>query len=94
MGAPQGYDPKELTYRIGTFFLMVGIGLLVFFVMSEAAKTPTFNLFCSGTILLIVGLIFRAQYRKAMKPSGRFSLLKRLIPKPKVDKVKEDKAKK
>jgi uncharacterized membrane protein HdeD (DUF308 family) len=89
MGAPQGYDPKELTYRIGTFFLMVGIALLVFFVMSEAAQSPTFNLFCSGTILLIIGLIFRAQYRKATKPSGRFSLLKKLIPKPKEDKAKK-----
>jgi uncharacterized membrane protein HdeD (DUF308 family) len=89
MGAPQGYDPKELTYRIGTFFLMVGIALLVFFVMSEAAQAPTFNLFCSGTILLVIGLIFRAQYRKAIKPSGRFSILKKLIPKPKEDKAKK-----
>jgi hypothetical protein len=89
MGAPQGYDPKELTYRIGTFFLMVGIGLLVFFVQSEAAKTPTFQYFCWGTILLVVGLMFRAQYRKSIKPSGRFNLLKRLIPKPKEDKAKK-----
>ena len=89
MGAPQGYDPKELTYRIGTFFLMVGIGLLVFFVLSEAAKNPTFQYFCWGTILLVVGLLARAQYRKSVKPSGRFSLLKRLIPKPKEDKGKK-----
>ena len=89
MGTPQGYDPKELTYRIGTFFLMVGIALLVFFVMSEAAQAPTFNLFCSGAILLIIGIMFRAQYRKAIKPSGRFNLLKRLMPKPKEDKAKK-----
>ena len=89
MGAPQGYDPKELTYRVGTFFLMVGIGLLVFFVMTEAAQAPTFNLFCSGTILLIVGLLFRAQYRKTIKPSGRFNIIKKLMPKPKEDKAKK-----
>jgi len=89
MGAPQGYDPKELTYRLGTFFLVVGIGLLVFFALSEAAESPTFSYFCWGTILLVLGFIFRAQYRKAVKPSGRFSILKRLMPKPKEDKGKK-----
>jgi hypothetical protein len=48
MGAPQGYDPKELTYRIGTFFLMVGIGLIVFFVLSDAAKKPHISIFLLG----------------------------------------------
>lgn len=89
MGAPQGYDPKEITYRLGTFFLVVGIGLLVFFLLSEAAGQPTFSYFCWGSVVLTLAFIFRAQYRKAIKPSGRFSILKRLMPKQKEDQGKK-----
>ena len=88
MGEPQDYDPKEIIYRVGTFFLLVGLGLLVFFMMSEAAGQPTFSYFCWSIVLLVVGFLFRAQYKKAVKSSGRFSILKRLKPKPKEEKKK------
>lgn len=77
MGAPEGYNRKEILYRIGTFFLLIGLGLLVFFLMSEAESQPTFSYFCWGMILLTLGFMFRAQYRKAVPPSGRFSIFKR-----------------
>lgn len=84
MGAPQGYNRKEIIYRIGTFFLLVGIGLLAFFMLTEAAKKPTFSYFCWSMILLTLGFIFRAQYKKPLgPPSGRFGIFKRLKPKPK-----------
>jgi len=89
MGAPQGYDPKEITYRLGTFFLAVGIGLLVFFILSESAGSPNFSYFCWGAVILTIAFIFRAQYKKAVNPSGRFSILKRLMPKAKEDKGKK-----
>ena len=88
MGEPQDYDPKEIIYRVGTFFLLVGLGLLVFFMMSEAAGKPTFSYFCWSIVLLVVGFLFRAQYKKAVKSSGRFSILKRFKPKPKEEKKK------
>ncbi len=87
MGAPEGYDRKEMIARIGTFLLLIGIGLLVFFFLSEAAKKVTFDYFCWGLVLMIVGLIFRNQFKKAMPSSGRFSVLKGFLSKPK----KEDK---
>lgn len=83
-----GYDRKEILYRIGTFFLLVGLTLLVFFLMSEAEAKPVFGFFCWSMILLIVGFLFRAQYRKAARPSGRFGIFKRLKPKPKEEKKK------
>jgi predicted membrane channel-forming protein YqfA (hemolysin III family) len=88
MGEPQDYNPKEIIYRVGTFFLLVGLGLLVFFMMSEAAGQPTFSYFCWSIVLLIVGFLFRAQYKKAVESSGRFSILKRFKPKPKEQKKK------
>ncbi len=89
MGEPQ-YDRKELIARIGTFFLLVGIGLLVFFFLSEAAKKVAFDYFCWGLVLLIIGFVFRGQFKKATPASGRFSLVKSLMPKSK----KEDSGKK
>jgi hypothetical protein len=88
MGEPQQHDPKELIYRVGTFFLLVGIGLMVLFIISEAAKKPAFSYFCWGAIVLAAGFIFRAQYKRAVQSSGRFSILKRLKPKPKEEKKK------
>ena len=79
MGEPESYNRKEFVYRVGTFFLLVGLGLLVFFMLSESAEQPQFNYFCGSLVLLIIGFIFRAQYRKAVVKSGRFSILKKLF---------------
>jgi hypothetical protein len=87
MGEPQGYDRKEFMYRVGTFFILVALGLLVFFLLSETAGSPTFSYFCWSMILFVVGFLSRAQYKKPASPaSGRFSLIKRLMPKPKEEK--------
>jgi hypothetical protein len=90
MSSPQGFDRKEVLHRIGTFFLIVGIGLLVLFMASESAKNVTFSYFCWSLIFIILGLVFRGQFKRNVSPSGRFSLVKRLMPKAK----KEDQGKK
>jgi len=89
MGEPQGFDRKEFLARIGTFFLLIGIGLLVFFFLSEAAKQVTFSYFCWGFVLMILGFVFRGQFKRATPASGRFSLVKRLMPKSKQDQGKK-----
>ena len=89
MGEPQGYDRKEFLYRVGTFFLLVGIGLFVFFILSESAGDPVLSYFCWGTVLLVVAFVFRAQYKKGYKPSGRFSVIQKFKRKPKEDKGKK-----
>jgi hypothetical protein len=83
------YSYRELIFRVGTFFLMVGIGMVLLFMVSEAGGSTTFSYFCWGTALLVVGFIFRAQYKKSIPSSGRFSLIKKLTPKPKADKEKK-----
>jgi hypothetical protein len=82
------YSYRELIYRVGTFFLMVGFGLILLFILSEAAQFTTFSYFCWGLGLLIVGVLFRTQYKKSFPPSERFSFIKRLMPKSKKDKGK------
>jgi hypothetical protein len=39
--------------------------------------------------MLVFAFIFRAQYKKSYKPSGRFSVLQKLKRKPKEDKGKK-----
>ncbi|HEY9528245.1 MAG TPA: hypothetical protein VIR02_14215 [Anaerolineales bacterium] len=83
MSSPQGFNRKEVIHRIGTFFILLGIGLLGFFLLSEAAKQVTFEYFCWSVLLLVIGFVFRGQFKRSVPPSGRFSLVKRLIPKAK-----------
>jgi len=90
MGAPQGFDRKEVLHRIGTFFLLVGIGLFVIFMASDSTQNVAFEYLCWSLILVIIGFVFRGQFKKSVSPSGRFSLVKRLMPKAK----KEDQGKK
>jgi predicted membrane channel-forming protein YqfA (hemolysin III family) len=96
MGASPPPDRKEFVGRIGTFLVLVGIGLMVFFILSEAAKVPTLSYFCWGTVLLTVGLIFQGQFKRpAGPPHGRFSVLGKIKGafKPKPKEKKEEKKK-
>jgi len=77
MGEPQGYNRKEFLHRVGTFFLLVAIGLLVFFLLSEQAGQTNFDYFCWSTALFVLGFIFRSQYKKPASASGRFGILKK-----------------
>ena len=86
MGEPQGYDPREIIYRIGTYFLLIGFGMLAFFMLSEASRNADFSYFCWSMILFLMGFLFRSRYKKTVTPSGRFSILKRLQPKSKEEK--------
>jgi hypothetical protein len=89
MGASPPPGRPEFVSRVGTFFILVGIGLMVFFLLSDAASDPRLSYFCSGTILLSLGFLFQARYKRPSAPSGRFSVLQRLKPKPKEEKKKK-----
>lgn len=78
---PNNYT--EFIYRVGTFFIMIGIVCIILFILSDAARQTMFSYFCWGIVLLFVGFAFRSQYKKTVTPSGRFSIFKRLKPKPK-----------
>jgi len=79
MGEPHQFNRKEFVYRVGTFFLLVSLGLIVFFLLSEAAGKPKFEYFCWSTALAVVGFFFRAQYKREVASSGRFGWLRKLI---------------
>lgn len=65
---------KEFLPRFGTFFLLIGLGLLLFFVSSVSAKAANFNYFYLAAASLFLAWLFR---RRAAPPppSGRFAAL-------------------
>jgi len=89
MGASPSPGRPEFVARVGTFCVLVGIGLMIFFMLSDAANKPSISYFCWGTILLSMGLIFQSRFKRPPgPPSGRFSVLQRLKRKPKEEKKK------
>jgi hypothetical protein len=70
-------DNKEIIPRIGTFFLVMGIGFILLFVASDLAETVYFDLFFIGLFLTGFGIFLR---RKADPPpsSGRFETWRKL----------------
>ena len=94
MGDSQPPDRKEFVSRVGTFFVLVGVIMMIFFILSDAADTPSLVYFCWGTALFTFGFIFRARFKRPPgPPSGRFSVIGKaknaLKPKPKEEKKKK-----
>jgi hypothetical protein len=76
MGEPENYNRKELIHRIGTFFLLIAVGMLVYFLLSDSAGQPRFDLFCLGVIVAGLGFVLRSQLKRPSPSSGRFGWTK------------------
>ena len=65
-------DNKEIVPRIGTFFIMIGFGFVLLFVISDLAESVYFDYFFIGLFFAGFGIFLR---RKAEPPppSERFS---------------------
>ncbi|RME89173.1 MAG: hypothetical protein D6770_05245 [Anaerolineae bacterium] len=70
-------DSDGLIPRIGTFFVIVGVGLIALFAISDFAGMTNFDYFFLGMFVIGLGVLFR---RRAAPPppSGRFSILRKL----------------
>ena len=88
-GGPTPDD--ELVPRIGTFFVILGIFALIFFLASDFADQPDFDWLFAGLVLLGIGFFFR---RRAKPPpaSDRFSSIRKMRENAK--KRKEERANK
>ncbi len=67
---------SEFIIRVGTFLVLVGIGMLILFVASNSANQANFDYLFWAVLAVTVGLMLRR--RKAPPPpSGRFESLRR-----------------
>ena len=69
--------------KVGTFFIFVGVVLIVLFVLSDIAHAREFHYLLYGMLVLLVGILFVGTHPKPPVESERFRLLKRKSEKQK-----------
>jgi uncharacterized membrane protein SirB2 len=74
-------QPK-ITPRIGTFLILVGIGLLLVFIGSYLATTPYFGYLFSSLVVLALGVLLRRRATPRQSP-GRFRVVRGIYDKSK-----------
>jgi glycerol uptake facilitator-like aquaporin len=76
---PDNKQPSRgnLSARIGTFLVLLGIFFFIIFIASDFAEQPDFDWLFMGLLFLVIGIILR-QRAPAPAPSERFSGIKRL----------------
>jgi hypothetical protein len=68
---------SEFIARIGTFFLLIGMGIFILFIASEFSGEVNFDYLFWSVLAVTVGLIMRRR-GPPKPPSDRFSSVKKL----------------
>jgi len=82
----------EFTPRIGTFLILVSIGLLLVFVGSYLASTPYFGYLFSSLVVLVLGFLLRRRTKPRPSP-GRFRAIRGIYDKSKEGREQKKKKK-
>jgi hypothetical protein len=70
-------EDDPLVVRVGTFFIVIGLGIFILFVASDMAEKPEFDYLFIAMLLIGIGWMFRR--KKAPPPSAdRFSYFRRM----------------
>jgi cytochrome c biogenesis protein CcdA len=93
MSEGQG-DRKDLISRIGTFFLLIGLGLVILFIASDVGKTTNFGYFFIGIIMLFIGWHFKRITAPPPKPSARFEGIRKIRQRQEEARAKREAARK
>lgn len=81
-------DEENIVPRIGTFFVVIGIGFIVLFVVSDLAETVYFDYLFIGLLLTGFGFFMRHK-AKPPPPADRFSAFRKMREKSKEKKKKD-----
>jgi hypothetical protein len=88
-------DRKEFISRIGTFFLLIGAGMMVLFIGSDMGASTNFAFFFLSVLGLGLGWYFKRITAPPPKTGGnRFEGLRKLQQKQREAKAKKEAAKK
>ena len=69
---------KSFISRIGTFFLLLGVLVLVIFIASDIGKETYFGFFFFAAILFITGFVFKRMGADPTPPSKRFEAIRKM----------------
>jgi hypothetical protein len=75
---------NEFIIRIGTFLMLIGIGILILFLASEYAGQANFDYLFWAVLCVTAGIMLRRRKPPA-PPSGRFGALRRFRNRPPSD---------
>jgi hypothetical protein len=67
----------EFIIRVGTFFILIGVGIFILFVASDYANQTNFDYLFWAVLSVTIGILFRRR-KPAPPPSGRFSYWRRM----------------
>jgi len=89
---------KDFLARVGTFFFLIGIGLFLLFIASDASAISAntgrvqYELLCGGVLLFMVGFLFR---KTAAPPQAadRFHSIRKIQERRAAAKKEKEKAK-
>jgi len=87
-------DRKAFISRIGTFFLILGLLIIILFVASDVGDTTYFSYFFIGIILLAAGFILKRMAVPPPPSNKRFEGIRKLQQKSREAKAKKEAAKK
>lgn len=73
---------NELIVRVGTFSILLGVGILMLFIASDGSGRTNFDFLFWAVLSITLGILLRRQKEPA-PPSERFALLRRLRNKDK-----------
>ncbi len=81
----------SITHRIGRFLIIVGLGIIGFFVLSDLAQQANLTLLVVGGILLILGImILVTNPGPEHPPSPHFRTLRRVMKREEQIEKKEE----
>lgn len=73
-----GEERRALISRIGTFFLVLGILVVILFIASDAGEKTYFQYFFLGILLVFVGFIMKRMSAPPPTPGKRFEGFRRM----------------
>lgn len=68
-------EEEPIIVRVGTFFIVIGMGAFILFVASDLAEQPDFDYLFIAMILIAIGWMFRRK-KPPPPPAGRFSIFR------------------
>ena len=78
----------SLKWPVGQFFVLMGVLLLILYFISSQSNSPMYMSFCSGVVLLMLGVYFLWTGRNPPTSSERFRMLRGMSERRKKPKKK------